>query len=196
MPRLEHKLHEGDRRAQAVVGTVVDANGGKMARNTGHTYQLAIARKVEMLAAIKTNQETIAFMVDLHVDTLCKYYRVELEKGAANINSRLGACMLQTALGEREECKDCDGTGEADDAPCAKCGGTGEGKGWVREPNTTAQIWCSKNMMGWTDRERIEHVGDGGGPIITEQRSSADTIKARLAKIEARLNPPANDKDA
>jgi hypothetical protein len=143
-----------------------------------------------MLAALKTNQETIAFMLDISVDTLRKYYLVELEKGLSNANTRVGAAILQSALGERDDCDDCNGSGEKDDAVCDKCGGTGEGTAWIREPNTTAQIWWSKNQMGWTDKERIEHVGEGGGPIITEQRSSADTIKDRLARIEQRLNPP------
>ena len=194
MPRIDRKLHEGDRRV-SIANAPRDEKG--RTRRERHQYQPALARKVELLAANKTNQEAIAYLLDMSVDTLRTYYKLELERGAANINSRLFACMVQTALGEREDCTACEGTGGTEDGEvCPDCGGTGEGKRWVREPNTTAQIWCSKNMMGWTDRERIEHVGDGGGPIITEQRSSADTIRARLEKIEKRLNPPANDKAA
>lgn len=191
MPTTDRKLHDGDRRA------VVNAQPREpgQTRQPPHVFQPALARKVEMLAALKVNQETIAFMCDIGVDCLRKYYLVELEKGLSNANTRVGAAILQSAIGERSDCGNCEGTGEKDDAVCVKCGGTGEGKGWVREPNTTAQIWWSKNQMGWTDQQRIEHVGDGGGPIITEMRSSADTIKARLASIEKRLKPPANDEN-
>jgi hypothetical protein len=197
MPTNDRKLHEGDRRAEVVTATVVDSpRGGRMARNPGHKFQPAIARKVEILAAIGNSQEVIAFACDIHVDTLRKYYREELDKAHLNTNARVGAAILNSALGERADCTECKGTGGTGAAACEACGGTGEGKAWVREPNTTAQVWWSKNRMGWTDRERIEHVGDGGGPIITEQRSSADTIKSRLAAIEKRLNPPANDKAA
>lgn len=187
MPTLDRKLHEGDRRA--IVASAPREPG--RTRQPPHQFQPAIARKVEILAALGNSQETIAFVCDIYVATLVKYYREQLEKGLLNTNHRVGAAILTSAIGEREDCASCKGTGGSAEAVCDACGGTGEGKAWRREPNTTAQIWWSKNRMGWTDRERIEHVGDGGGPIITEQRSSGDMIKARLQQIEKRLNQPA-----
>jgi hypothetical protein len=31
--------------------------------------------------------------------------------------------------------------------------------------DTTAQIWWTKTRMQWKDTSRLEHTGDGGGPI-------------------------------
>jgi hypothetical protein len=180
MPRPERKLHEGDRR-KAVVG--VKGTCG----NPGHEWSPVIAHKVETLAALGLNQTAIAFANDINAETLTKYYRKELEQGATNANLKVGTATLNSALGERVECPECDGEGTKDEDICPKCKGSGEGREWRREPSTTAQIWWSKNRMGWTDREQIEHVGPGGGPLIHEMVSSADTIKQRLNAIQKRI---------
>jgi hypothetical protein len=175
-------------------GSNVVAPGGKgTLRSLPHEFSPAIARKVETLAALGLSQETIGFAVDLAPDTIRKYYRDQLDKGLLDANRRVGAAILTTALGERVECSKCAGTGGTAEAVCGECGGTGEGKDWRREPNTTAQIWWSKNRMGWTDKERIEHVGDGGGAILHEQRSSGDIVRNKLLQIRKRI---ANDGDS
>lgn len=188
MPKI--KLTEGDRRGGGT--SLVQPNGSRIG-NPPHERSAAIAHKAETLAALGNRQEAIALACDISVDTLARHYGAELQQGLARANHRVGVAILQTADGERVDCVDCD-----EDRPgktlegkrCKTCHGTGWV--WRREPNTTAQIWWSKNRMGWTDRERIEHVGDGGGPVITEQRSSGDTIKARLEAIRKRTSP-AND---
>ena len=113
------------------------------------------------------------------------------ERDPAKLN--VGISIYQSAMGEREPCDECDGEKEKDGETCPKCKGSGEGKGWIREPNTTAQIWFSKNRMDWTDKQSVEHTGAGGGPIITEQRTSGDRIRDRLDNIQKRLGKPANE---
>jgi hypothetical protein len=158
-------------------------NGGRIG-NPPHERTDAMANKVRMLRALGNNQEVIAFACDVSVDTLAKHYKLELELGVMEANARVGAAIFNTALGEKVPCFDCDMGVTSNGGKCKTCHATGEV--WRQEPNTTAQIWWSKNRMGWTDRERIEHVGDGGGPIVTEQRDSGRDVHARLAAIRER----------
>ncbi len=178
------KLHnDGDRRGGG--NALTPAHGGRIGM-AAHEPTRSLRHKVETFAALGLSQEGIALACDFSSETLKKYYSEELAAGLARTNSKVGAAIAQSALGERSKCGTCKGSGGTDDEACVDCGGSGEGETWIREPNTTAQIWWSKNRMGWTDRERIEHVGDGGGPVITEQRTSGDTIKARLEAIRQR----------
>jgi hypothetical protein len=180
------KTRPDDKRGAKPGTASIPGGRGGLIGQAAHVPTRAQRRKVETLAALGLSQEAIGFACDLSVDTIKKYYRTELTNGLTNANARVGAAILNSAIGERDTCDTCKGTGGDDNAECEDCRGSGEAKSWRREPNTTAQIWWSKNRMGWTDRERIEHVGDGGGPVVMEQRSSGSLIKARLAEITKR----------
>lgn len=164
-------------------GITGTGGGGNIGRKA-HQRTDEMANKVRMLRALGNNQEVIAFACDVSVDTLRKHYKAELELGQMEANAQVGAAIYSTALGEQVPCLDCEDGKDANGKKCKTCHATG--KVWRLEPNTTAQIWWSKNRMGWTDRERIEHVGDGGGPIITEQQDSGRTVHQRLAAIRER----------
>lgn len=165
-----------------------------MAQQEPHEKTPEKARQVKLCRAIGMNLEAIGIIIGCSGSTVKKHYPEELELGAIEGKLKVGGAIFQSALGERVDCSVCDGEGVKDEATCPKCKGSGHGKEWLREPNTTAQIWYSKNMMDWTDQQRIEHTGAGGGPIITEQRSSGDRIRDRLEAIQKRLGNAANDK--
>ena len=186
MAAVVPKKIEDRRGAKSGATAQIPGGRGGLIGQAPHVPTRALRRKVETLAALGLSQEAIAFAVDLHVQTIKKHYANELTHGLTNANARVGAAILNSAIGERDDCEECQGTGGTDDAACDRCKGSGHSKSWRREPNTTAQIWWSKNRMQWTDRERIEHVGDGGGPVVMEQRSSGDLVKQRLAEIRKR----------
>lgn len=163
---------------------ITNKHGGGNIGQKPHERSDKIANKVRMLRALGNPQETIAFACDFSVETLVKYYKPELDLGAIEANAQMGAAIFQTGLGEKVPCLDCEGGRTTEGKKCRTCHATGTV--WRLEPNTTAQIWWSKNRMNWTDRERIEVVGDGGGPVITEQRSAGTTIAERLAAIRER----------
>lgn len=195
MARSKQLVAEATKR----VGELPKGGGNTMPQEHGgaigqpeHQPTPRLKAKVELLAALGNSQEAIAFACDIGVSTLQKYYSDELQRGKMNIRERLGAAILSTALGERGTCPDCT-AGRNGDKLCGKCHGRGEV--WVREPNTVAQIWASKNLMGWSDKARIEHTGDGGGPIVTEQRDAGTSIQQRLRAIRERQSA-ANDKAA
>jgi hypothetical protein len=172
-----------DKRGGGGAGITGRGSGGNIG-NKAHVRTDEMANKVRMLRALGNSQEVIAFACDVSADTLTKYYKPELELGVMEANAQVGAAIFQTALGEKVLCLDCDDGLQKDGTKCPTCHATG--KVWRLEPNTTAQIWWSKNRMGWTDRERIEHVGDGGGPIVTEQRNHGRDVHARLRAIRER----------
>lgn len=179
-------------------GNAVEVNGGQIGQEE-HEPTPRLRAKVELLAALGNSQEAIAFACDVAPNTLRKHYDAELMRGKMNVRERLGAAILQTACGEEGTCVDCEGHGalNIDDPGRATICGTCHGKGtvWVREPNPTAQVWASKNLMGWSDKARIEHTGDGGGPIVTEQRDAGQSIRQKLKAIRERQDA-ANDKAA
>jgi hypothetical protein len=51
-----------------------------------------------------------------------------------------------------------------------------------------AAIWWTKTQLGWRETQKVEMTGADGGPIVTEQRSQADVVKARLAAIRERMD--------
>jgi hypothetical protein len=165
-------------------GGITNPQGNGNIGQRPHEPTDKMRNKVRMLRALGNGQEAIAFACDVSVETLVKHYKSELELGQLEANAQVGASIFQTALGEKVPCLDCTNGVRDDNKRCRTCHGTGQV--WRMEPNTTAQIWWSKNRMGWTDRERIEHVGDGGGPILTEQRSAAGDVHARLKAIRER----------
>jgi hypothetical protein len=168
-------------------------HGGVMAQVEPHKKTPEKALKVEQCRAVGLNLEQIGIMIDCSGMTVKRHYEEELRKGDIRAKLNVGLSIYQSAMGEREPCEKCEGLKDVDGSICPKCKGTGEGKGWIREPNTTAQIWFSKNRMDWTDKQSVEHSGAGGGPIITEQRTSGDRIRDRLDNIQKRLGKPANE---
>lgn len=181
-------------------GNSVEQEHGGAIGNEPHEPTPRLRAKVELLCALGNSQEAIAFACDVGVKTLRHHYADELARGKLNIRERLGAAILQTACGEDVPCPDCEGEGIVNrDSPdkariCPDCKGSGHV--WIREPNPTAQVWASKNLMGWSDKQRIEHTGDGGGPIITEQRDAGASIHQKLKAIRDRQQQAANDKSA
>lgn len=163
---------------------ITNPRGNGNIGNVAHQPTDELRNKVRMLVALGNSKDTIAFALDLGVSTLEKYYKLELELGKLEANARVGGAIFSSANGEKVPCVDCEGGRTADGGKCRTCHATGTV--WRLEPNTTAQIWWSKNRMGWTDRERIEHVGDGGGPILHEQRDSGKSVHSRLLKIRER----------
>jgi DNA-binding transcriptional ArsR family regulator len=154
--------------------------------NPGHTYDPQIAAKVKLCRALGMVADTIGEIVGLSGDTIMRHYQAEYERGLVEANMKVGAAIFSSALGEEVECATCNGTKRgANDRRCDDC--LGKGRIWIREPSPTSQIWWSKNLMGWTDQQRIEHTGPGGGPILTEHVKSGDRVKARLESIRARL---------
>lgn len=155
--------------------TLGDRRGAKPGRvsNVPHEKTEVLSHKVKMLRALGNSYEAIALACDFSVDTLTRHYTRELEIGKMEANNRVGSAIHFQASGEPEF-----------DAK------TGLQIGWKRTPDNVMAIWWSKNMMGWSDSQRIEHSGEGG-PMLTEQRSSADQIKARLEAIRARSNKAA-----
>jgi hypothetical protein len=152
--------------------------------NPPHERTDKMANKVRMLRALGNSQEAIAFACDVSSETLVRHYKPELELGQMEANAQVGAAIFQTALGEKVPCLDCTNGVREDHKKCRTCHGTGQV--WRLEPNTTAQIWWSKNRMGWTDQQRIEHTGPDGGPIITEQRDAGRSVRNRLEAIRER----------
>lgn len=179
--RAEH-LRE-DMRGGGGAGITNPSGGGNIGQ-LPHEPTDKLRNKVRMLRALGNSQDIIAFACDVSVETLVKYYRTELELGVMEANAQVGAAIFQTALGEKVPCVACDRGVTGDNKKCRECHGTGQV--WRLEPDTTAQIWWSKNRMNWTDRERIEHVGADGGPIITEQRNAGGDVKTRLLAIRER----------
>jgi hypothetical protein len=167
-------------------GGITGPNGGGNIGCEAHVWSPEIANKVRMLRALGNSHETIAFACDLHSQTVQKYYGAELQLGALEANHRVGAAIFHTALGEQVPCLDCQETPGKDDKGklCRTCHGTCHV--WRLEPNTTAQIWWSKNRMNWTDQQKVELTGANGGPIITEQHNSESDVHQRLRLIRER----------
>lgn len=183
-----------ERRGGGGAGITGDGGGGNIG-NVPHEWDAEIANKVRMLRALGNSHETIAFAVDLHANTVAKYYGPELSTGAMEANHRVGAAIYATALGEQVPCVACEDTPgkNAKGKMCSECHGTAYL--WRVPPNTTAQIWWSKNRMNWTDQQKVELTGANGGPIITEQRDSASDVRSRLAQIRERQKKLGKDGD-
>lgn len=185
MPR---KLTEGDRRGG---GTAMPQPHGGAIGNPPHIKTAALIQKVKMLRALGNSYEVIALACDISVDTLTRHYRDELAKAEVEANARVGAAIFNEAVGTFGVCQECIEGRTEDGRGCRKCDGTGQVL--VREPNITAGIWWSKNRMGWTDQQRIEHTGPDGGPMIHEQRDAGAVVRKRLDAIRKRI---ANDEAA
>jgi hypothetical protein len=165
-------------------GGITSPWGGGNIGQQPHVKTEKMANKVRMLRALGNSIEAIAFACDCSPETLGAHYKTELELGQLEANAQVGASIFQTALGEKVPCLDCEGGRRDDGKKCRTCHATGQV--WRLEPNTTAQIWWSKNRMGWTDQQRIEHTGAGGGPILTEHVQSGRTVQDRLKAIRER----------
>lgn len=185
MPR---KLTEGDRRGG---GTAMAQPHGGAIGNPPHVKTAELVQKVKMLRALGNSYEVIALACDISSDTLSRHYKQELALAEIEANARVGAAIFNDAVGEYGSCPECIRGVTETGRGCAKCKGTGQVM--VREPIPTAYIWWSKNRMGWTDQQRIEHTGPDGGPVIAEQSDAGSLVRKRLAAIKDRI---ANDQAA
>lgn len=164
-----------------------EGRGVLMQGSLPHERSEKIAAQVRFGAALGMAADTLANLIgEVSRDTILRHYRHELENGRIEANMKIGAAIFNSGIGEEVICQTCDGSKKKDNRRCPDC--RGKGKIWVREPNATSQIWWSKNMMGWSDQQRIEHTGPGGGPILTEQVSAATSVRKRLDAIADKIN--------
>jgi hypothetical protein len=103
-------------------------------------------RTVEEMVSYGIPQVDIARVVGIDDDTLRKYFREEIDTGAARSNARVAAFLFEQATGQR-----------------------GEGSAAV-----TSAIFCSKTRMRWKESVVNEHAGKiGVGQATPEERAAA-----------------------
>lgn len=66
--------------------------------------------------------------------------------------------------------------------------------------DTIALLFWTKTRMGWSEKQKVEHTGADGGPIVYEQvEAEAAAFTSRIAEMAGRFAgdgtaaPPAND---
>jgi hypothetical protein len=91
---------------------------------------------VTMAAAVGTPHHDIGKLVGLSANTLRKYFRHELDVGAARASFQVGVNLYKMATGDPSQMT-----------------------------TVTAAIWWSKAKMGWQDPSRIRGTSTVGAPV-------------------------------
>ena len=165
-------------------GTSMVQPNGSAIGNPPHEKTQSVIDKVRLLRSIGTPLDEIAFSVDLSTDTLQRHYSRELRSAETEANAQVGVSTFNAAVGEKAKCIECAGVGTLGGKACKPC--FASGYIWRREPSVTAQIWWSKNRMGWSDAEKVQvnHTHASAGDV--EHISAGDMIRARLQAIRDR----------
>jgi hypothetical protein len=119
-------------------------------------------RTVKTMTACGLKQTDICAVLDISVPTLEKYYRRELDIGAAEVHTMIGQSLIFNAIG-------------------------GPDRDWTKA-NVSAAIFYAKTRMGWKEPQAIEISGPDRGPIQAEfralDRAAQDRILAqRIAPL-------------